>query len=66
MASLGRGHFSHRRDCKLRPVKLCPFRAFRKFIDKRLALGTVNRLWLHEVHPEGLLSRAVFNVIEKA
>ena len=46
--------------------KLCPFRAFRKFADKRLALGTDNRLWLHDVHPEGFLSRAVINVIEES
>ena len=46
--------------------KLCPFRAFRKFADKRLALGTANRLWLHGNLPEGFLSRAVVRVIEES
>ena len=45
--------------------KLCPLRAFREFADKRLALRTssTSRLWLHGIHPEGFLSRAVIKVI---
>ena len=49
---------------------LCPLRAFRTFwsVSSRVrsARGSSQRLWLHDVSPNGFLSRAVIKVIEES